>query len=117
MACEGVLAAGAGLLWGAWGLAGALAVILAVGDMPVVRLLDRHLPARLGKEALPGCRGRVAEGFRESGGKGDCRGRIRLQGALWSARLDSAAGHRPGCGEYVRVCGLEGLTLVVRPER
>ncbi|MFP4561267.1 MAG: NfeD family protein [Thiohalorhabdus sp.] len=117
VACEGALAAGAGLLWGGWGLAAALAVILAVGDLPVVRLLDRHLPARLGREALPGCRGQVAEEFRDAHGHGHCRGRVRLQGALWSARLDPATGPRPGRGELVLVSGLEGLTLVVRPDR
>ncbi|MFA9460320.1 NfeD family protein [Thiohalorhabdus sp. Cl-TMA] len=115
-ALEGATAGAAALLWGPWGLLGALAVLLVVGDWPFGWLLERHVPARLGREALPGTRARVVASFRPGESRQAARGRIHVHGALWAARLDPGTESLPRHGEYVRVRAVEGLTLVVSPE-
>lgn len=46
-------------------------------------------------------------------------GRVRVRGEIWSARGGERPGERGGerPGEVVRVAAVDGLTLVVEPER
>lgn len=71
----------------------------------MTRLLNS--PPQVGMEALIGRRAIVVE-------RGDGRhGRVRIEGALWTAT--SAAGILPEPGEAVQVAGYDGMMLLVTP--
>lgn len=67
---------------------------------------SRRGQPRVGPESLVGTSGEVVEACRPLG-------RVRLGGELWRARCEEGA----AVGERVRVQAVEGLTLVVAPER
>lgn len=89
--------------WGA--LAVAAAAVVDVAETVVLVRRSRRRRSPVGAEALVG---RVATAT----GRLDPEGRVRLDGELWSARLEGAAAVDPG--EAVEVCGVDGLLLVVR---
>src|SRR5919198_1538175 len=64
--------------------------------------------ARVGAEALIGASAEVVERL-------DPEGRVRVAGELWAARAVHEG--RVEQGAAVRILRLEGLTLVVEPER
>jgi membrane-bound serine protease (ClpP class) len=69
----------------------------------------REQPVRTGHEELIGARAEARTAL-------DPEGQVWIEGALWSARLVGDEGRLPP-GDRVRVEAIEGLTLVVRPER
>jgi membrane-bound ClpP family serine protease len=64
--------------------------------------------ARVGPEALPGARAEVVERL-------DPEGHVRVAGELWTARASDGGSLEAGAS--VSVVRLEGLTLVVEPDR
>ncbi len=105
--------AGAGAAWGMPGLVSALIAALALWDLPVSVLLDRYFVPTHGVEALPGRWAVVVEGGGEASGQG--RGKVQLDGALWSARTASVDAPLPPAGSPVRIRAVDGLVLVVEP--
>lgn len=106
--------AGAGATWGVPGLVSALIAALALWDLPVSVLLDRHFVPAHGVEALPGRWAVVVESG--CGASGQERGKVQLDGVLWSARTASDNTPLPLTGTPVRVRAVEGLVLVVDPQ-
>lgn len=83
------------------------ATFLIVGRK--VLAAHRDEPVRTGHEELVGGRAEVRTPL-------DPEGQVWIEGALWRARLaDGTSAPRPG--DRVRVEAIEGLTLVVQPER
>ncbi|HKJ76236.1 MAG TPA: NfeD family protein, partial [Gammaproteobacteria bacterium] len=101
--------AAAGELWGEPGVVAALLVALAVWDMPAGVLIDRCSVPTSGGESLPG-REAVVVGPDEAATD---RGRVRLDGVLWRARMPDFGTPFPPAGARVRVASVEGLMLVV----
>ncbi|MDX6601531.1 MAG: hypothetical protein QOF13_733 [Solirubrobacterales bacterium] len=69
----------------------------------------RDQPVRTGSEELVGALAEVRSPL-------DPEGQVWIEGALWGARL-VGNGDPVGPGDRVKVEAIEGLTLVVRPER
>ena len=82
------------------------AVIVEVAEALFWLRLSRRRPAVTGREALLGENARVVSRCAPDG-------RVRLHGELWNARCDSVV----EAGETVRVRSVDGLTLVVEPDR
>jgi len=104
-----VLAVVAAILWvpGPWGIA--LIVVggaIEIGEAFVWWHWSRRRRATVGVETLVGRRAVVV---------GACRpdGQVRLDGELWRARCADGAGP----DEHVVVEAVDGLTLVVAPDR
>ena len=67
-----------------------------------------------GKEGLLGLVGEVRSSFEEVKRDGRYRGKVFVRGELWNALLKLGS-PRPEIGQKVRVCEVEGLTLIVEP--
>ena len=90
-----------------WGVvAVAAAGLVEVAEVFLWIRLSKRARVRVGPEALIGTRADVVRACRPDG-------QVRVDGELWQAHCP--AGADPG--ERVRVTALEGLTLVVEPER
>jgi membrane-bound serine protease (ClpP class) len=83
-------------------LASAALLIAAFGLV----MRGRRHPVVSGREAMVGAIGEAREDF-------DGEGWIRIQGELWHARTERTVRR----GERVRVRAIEGLVLMVEPER
>jgi len=82
-------------------LASAVFLIFVIG----MALKARRRPVVSGSEDMLGVRGEVIEDLAPEG-------RIRIQGEIWNARADAPVPK----GAHVRVTGIRGLTLDVRPD-
>jgi len=82
-------------------LASAVFLIFVIG----MALKARRRPVVSGSEDMLGARGEVIEDLAPAG-------RIRIQGEIWKARADAPVPK----GAHVRVTGIRGLTLDVRPD-
>ena len=91
----------------AWQLIGGIALAAAALLLLMMTLMARSQsrPVATGQEEMIGSRGRVLDWGTEGG-------RIRIRGETWSARgpVELAP------GRWVRVTGIEGLTVEVEPE-
>ncbi|MBD0330498.1 MAG: hypothetical protein ICV64_10400 [Thermoleophilia bacterium] len=88
-----------------WGTAAVVAgAAIEIAEAVLWVRLSRRRRAQVGAEALVGAVADVVSACRPEGS-------VRVHGELWRARC--AAGADPGA--RVRVCALEGLTLVVDP--
>jgi membrane-bound serine protease (ClpP class) len=84
----------------------AVAAVIEVGEVFFwIRFLRRYR-VQTGAEGLVGERAEVIQELAPDG-------RVRLRGETWSARSEVPA----SVGEVVRVAEVEGLTLVVEPDR
>lgn len=84
----------------------ALALVIEVGEVFFwIRFLDRYR-VTTGAEGLIGERAEVIEALVP-------RGRVRVRGEIWNARSPAAV----DAGARVRIAAVEGLTLLVEPER
>jgi membrane-bound serine protease (ClpP class) len=84
----------------------AVAAVIEVGEVFFwIKFLQRYR-VQTGAEGLLGERAEVIQELAPNG-------RVRLRGEIWSARSDTAA----AVGEAVRVADVDGLTLVVEPDR
>lgn len=84
-------------------------LLFAVRPWARRRLASTTPEMRSNSEALIGRRARTLTAVDDQGG------RIRLEGAEWSARLGSGAGAAVGPGADVEVVGIDGATAVVAP--
>ena len=90
-----------------WGLIALVAALLGeIGEYFAWRRFLRRYRLRSGPETMIGQTAIVID---------DCAplGRVRLQGALWTARASDLI----PAGERVRVTAIDGLTLDVEPDR
>ena len=82
------------------------AMLIEVGEVFFwIRFLRRYR-VTTGAEGLIGERAEVIEALSPAG-------RVRVRGEIWNARGSTAVAE----GEPVRIAAVEGLTLVVDPER
>jgi membrane-bound serine protease (ClpP class) len=90
-----------------WTLIATVAVTSLVFFLGVVALAvkARGRPVVSGREQLVGMRGEALESFTGAG-------RVRVRGEEWQARASAPI----ALGEWVRVTGLDGLTLIVEAE-
>jgi membrane protein implicated in regulation of membrane protease activity len=90
-----------------WGL---VAIILSgiweIGQTVMTIRWSQRRRARVGAEALVGVTARVVQ-------RCDPVGKVAVGGEIWNARCEAGA----EIGETVRVCGLQGLTLVVERDQ
>ena len=90
-----------------WGVVAiAVAAVVEVGETLFWIRLSRRRRVQVGPETLIGASAEVVTACRP-------KGQVRIQGELWQARSEAGA----DAGERVRIRALEGLTLVVEPER
>lgn len=83
-----------------------VALIVEVAEVYAwIRFLRRYR-VTTGAEGMVGVRGEVIQAC-------DPLGRVRVRGEIWNARCKAAA----LAGEPVRITAVDGLTLVVEPER
>ena len=95
------------VLPGPWNLlAVAAGLVGEVAESVVLLRLSRRRRAAVGAEAMLGEVAIVAAPCRPDG-------QVRVKGELWRARCAQGA----ASGEQVRITGIEGLTLLVQPER
>jgi membrane-bound serine protease (ClpP class) len=90
----------------AWEVVAGAVLLSAVffGGVLGLAVSARRRPVRTGAEAIIGAVGEVVSWT-------DNHGHVRLRGEVWEAR--SSLAYTPG--EFVRVVGREGLTLVIEP--
>ena len=85
-----------------------IALVIEVGEVFAwIRFLRRYR-VTTGAEGLIGERAEVDAPWSDRGG-----GRVRLRGELWNARGDGGQTR----GGLVRIARVDGLTLVVEPDR
>jgi membrane-bound serine protease (ClpP class) len=84
----------------------AVAAVIELGEVFFWIKFLRRYRVQTGAEGLLGERAEVIEELSPNG-------HVRLRGEIWSARSDSSA----AVGEAVRVAAVDGLTLVVEPDR
>ena len=82
------------------------AAVIEVGEVFFWIKFLRRYRIQTGAEGLVGKRAEVIEELAPNG-------RVRLHGEIWSARSPEPA----SVGQAVRVAEVDGLTLVVEPER
>jgi membrane protein implicated in regulation of membrane protease activity len=84
----------------------AVAAVIEVGEVFFWIKFLRRYRVQTGAEGLVGERAEVIEAC-------EPQGRVRVRGEIWNARCERSAGR----GDAVRVSAVEGLTLVVEPDR
>ncbi len=84
----------------------AVAAVIEVGEVYFWIKFLRRYRVTTGAEGMIGERAEVIQAC-------EPRGRVRVHGEIWNARAEP----RAVPGEPVRITAVEGLTLVVEPER
>ena len=83
-----------------------VALVIEVGEIFVWRRFLSRYRVQTGAEALVGRSAEVIVACAPEG-------RVKLSGEIWNARCDTPV----AAGESVRVTAVEGLTLLVEPDR
>ncbi|WP_228373275.1 NfeD family protein [Demequina silvatica] len=118
MLAVGALAGGFAALLGApWWLAMIIALVVAAALIGLLRpFLLRSLRARGGGEPQTNTAALVGRGARAIDEVTETRGRVKLNGEVWSARTEDDAQAIPE-GTEVTVLRIDGATAVVAPQK
>jgi membrane protein implicated in regulation of membrane protease activity len=114
----GAVLAGLSFIESGWYLIAAVTLLLLFGDelLALLILQSRTKGAPLvGKEAMIGQIATVADTFEPAIRSRIMRGKVRLNGEVWSAEAEKPAHEQLVAGKAVRIRSISGLTVLVEP--